>query len=254
MEEQFEEESLKSLFPMKAQHKAILKNQEFRTIKVGPSNLSKNGQMIQVSVSDPFKEDLYHPTDKVIIGKLNGRYYAIGSFCGFDYTNLAKGAFLGEKIICPTCGSNYSIRTGFVDQGPSMRNISSFPINTREDNIQLVIPEHVPAFQRKKFIQRAVIDPRTFLILGDTETALAAIDALRCNFTGRIICVPSSPYGSFENMDILNRKFSPISKNETFLVEEDFLDRANVDILKGEIKAIDLTKNLASVRGQRKPI
>lgn len=79
--------------------------------------------------------------------------------------------------------------------------------------------------------------------MGDSETALAAIDALRCNFTGRIICVPSSPYGQFENIDILNRKFSPISKNETFLVEEDFLDRANVDIVMGEIKSIDLNKN-----------
>jgi len=101
-------------------------------------------------------------------------------------------------------------------------------IQYREEKFQIVIPEHVPAFARKKFLKKANIDPRTFVILGDSETALSAIDALRSNFTGRIIVVPTSPYGSFENTDILFRKFSPIQKNESFLVEDDFLDRANV--------------------------
>lgn len=57
------------------------------------------------------------------------------------------------------------------------------------------MPEHVPAFAKKKFIKRTTIDPRTFVILGDSDTALAAIDCLRTNFTGKIIVVPSSPYG-----------------------------------------------------------
>lgn len=71
--------------------------------------------MIQVSVCDPFDDDTFHPTDKVIIAKHNNQYYATGSFCGFDYTNLATGAFLGEKLICPTCGSTYNIENGYVD-------------------------------------------------------------------------------------------------------------------------------------------
>jgi hypothetical protein len=49
----------------------MMKHQEYRTIKVGPVDLLKNGQMIQVSVCDPFDENKYHPTDKVIIAKLN---------------------------------------------------------------------------------------------------------------------------------------------------------------------------------------
>lgn len=38
------------------------------------------------------------------------------------------------------------------------------------------------------------------------------------------------------------------------MVEEDFLDRANVDVYKGEVSKIDLNKKLISVRGQGKPI
>jgi nitrite reductase/ring-hydroxylating ferredoxin subunit len=69
---------------------------------------------------------VFHPTDKVVICKIGDSYFALGSFCGFDFTNLATGAFLGEKLICPTCGSTYNINNGFVDQGPSLRGISSF--------------------------------------------------------------------------------------------------------------------------------
>lgn len=116
------------------------------------------------------------------------------------------------------------------------------------------MPEHVPAFAKKKFIKRQNIDPRTFVILGDSETALAAIDALRTGFTGRIVVVPSSPYGQFENTDILNRKFTPIQKNEVFVVEEDYFDRANVDVIKGEIKTIDLNKNEIVVKGVKEQI
>ena len=116
------------------------------------------------------------------------------------------------------------------------------------------MPEHVPAFAKKKFIKRQNIDPRTFVILGDSETALAAIDALRTGFTGRIVVVPSSPYGQFENTDILNRKFTPIQINEVFVVEEDYFDRANVDVIKGEIKTIDLNKNEIVVKGVKEQI
>ena len=97
----------------------------------------------------------------------------------------------------------------------------------------MIMPEHVPAFTNKAYIQRATIDPRVFVILGDSETALSAIDALRTNYTGRILVVPSSPFGQFENSDILNKKFSPIHKNESYMVEHDYLDKANVEVIKG---------------------
>jgi len=77
---------------------------------------------------------------------------------------------------------------------------------------------------------------------------------LRASFTGRIVVVPSSPYGQFENTDILNKKFTPIQKNEVFMVEEDYLDRANIDVVKGEIKTIDLNRNEIVVKGVKEPI
>lgn len=192
-----------------------------------------------MSVCDAFNENWFHPTDKIIIAKHNDLYYALGSFCGFDYTNLSQGALIGEKLMCPTCGSGYDVTTGFVESGPNMRNLSTFPISVRNEIIELTVPEHVPAFSRKKFLKRETIDPRTFIILGDNETALSAIDALRTGFTGRIIMIPQSNFGAFENTEIMKRDFTPLTKNQTYLVETDYLDRANVDVIKGQVKMID---------------
>ena len=161
--------------------------------------------MIQVSVCDAFDEELYHPTDKIILIKHDEQYFALGSFCGYDYHNLGQGALLGEKLCCPGCGSNYDINNGFAESGPNLRNLSTFSVKVRKGKIELTVPEHVPAFSKKKFLKRQALDPRTFVVLGDNETSLAAIDALRTNFTGRIIVIPSSNYGSFENVGIMRK-------------------------------------------------
>jgi thioredoxin reductase len=111
------------------------------------------------------------------------------------------------------------------------------------------VPEHIPAFARKKMLKRSKIDPRNMVIIGDSETALAAVDALRTSFTGQITLIPCSPYGAFENQDVLRRKFSPLSKNEVHFLEESFMDKANVTILKGDVKNIDVDRKFLKVSG-----
>lgn len=109
-----------------------MKEQQFRTITVGPAELLKNGQKIEVSVCDAFNENKFHPTDKIILAKHDDKYHALGSFCGYDFTSLSQGALLGEKLLCATCGSCYDITSGFVDTGPNFRNLSSFPVKVRD--------------------------------------------------------------------------------------------------------------------------
>ena len=111
------------------------------------------------------------------------------------------------------------------------------------------MPEYVPAFQKKKYIKRNNVDPRTYVVIGDTETALSALETLRTNFSGQIISIPTSAYGAFENQDVFNRKFSPISKSEAYIVESDFLDRANIEVMRGDVKSINLSKREIQVKG-----
>lgn len=108
---------------------------------------------------------------------------------------MAEGALIGEKLICAECGSNYDINSGFPETGPNLRNLSTFSLKIRNGKIEITVPEHIPAFCKKKFLKREMIDPRTIVVVGDNESALAAIDALRTNFTGRIIVIPVNAFG-----------------------------------------------------------
>jgi hypothetical protein len=46
-----------------------------------------------------------------------------------------------------------------------------------------------------------------YVVIGDSLTALSAVDALRTNFTGNIVLIPTSQFGAFENTDVMLRKF-----------------------------------------------
>ena len=135
-----------------------------------------------------------------------------------------------------------------------MRNLSNFSVSVRDEQLKVTVPEHIPAFAKRKFLGRSKIDPRTFVVLGDSEAALSAMDALRMGFTGNIICIPSSQFGQFENQDIFKRKFTPLTRNETFLTDQDFLDKANITVIKGEIKGIDKAKKMIRMKGMKQQI
>ena len=121
-----------------------------------------------------------------------GKHYVTGSYCGYCFTNLATGALLGEKLVCPSCMSAYNIVNGTVEQGPTMRNISSFEVAIREKQIKVTVPEHIPAFSKTKYLGEEKIDPRTIVVLGDSQEALAAVDTIRQCFTGQVILFPLS--------------------------------------------------------------
>ena len=133
LEDMEDEEHQKAIDPYMEKKSRFVKPQQFRTIKVGPESLLKNGQMIQVSICDAFDDDKFHPTDKILLVCHDDHYYALGSFCGFDYKNLGQGALLGEKLCCPGCGANYDIKSGHAESGPNLRNLSSFTVKIRNE-------------------------------------------------------------------------------------------------------------------------
>lgn len=81
-------EAYRKLDPYIKKRNTMMRHKEYRTITVASENLLKNGQMVQVSISDPFDEKLFHQTDKIILAKHLDKHYAVASFCGFDFTNL----------------------------------------------------------------------------------------------------------------------------------------------------------------------
>ena len=227
---------------------------KFRSIKVLEEDMLKNGMKVQVNICDPENKEIFHPYDKILLYRYGKKHYCTGSYCGFDFTDLNKGIYIGEKIICPTCGSTYNIKNGSVDQGPSMRNITAFPLRTRNGFVEAIVPDHIPAFSMREILKEEKMDPRTMVIIGDSEAALSAIITLRYSFVGKIFLIPTSPEGSFQNKDVLIRKFEPIDKEEVFYVEQDLFSKANIEVINSQISKIDWNKREITFKNSDKKI
>ncbi len=111
--------------------------------------------------------------------------------------------------------SEYEVRYGMNLISESSETFSYSTYRTIEESWDFV---------KTKMLDMLPITPNDLVEgwLGDTETALSAVDALRTSFTGEVLLVTTSPYGQFENLDVLRRKFSPLSKNEVYYVEDDY--------------------------------
>lgn len=252
--DQLSDEQVESMkgFEDKEQEYVEKGGMRFRKIDVLDQDMLKNGMKVQISICDPSDRNLFLPLDKVLVYKHGEKYHATGSFCGFDFTNLDEGVYLGDKISCPTCGSIYNITNGLIEQGPSMRNLASFPIQIRKNKVQLVVPDHIPAFAMRETLTEENLDPRTMVIIGDSEAALSAIITLRYAFVGKIIVVPTSSYGSFENKDVLTRKFGPLQKEEVYYVEPDLFNKAKVEVKNSEVVKIDHDERIVYFKDKTK--
>lgn len=98
------------------------------------------------------------------------------------------------------------------------------------------------------------LEPRTFVVLGDSEAALSAIDSLKQVFAGKIIVITQSPFGMFENIDVLRRKMRPLTRNEVYYVDEDFFDRNEIDLRQNQVEHIDVDERLLYLKGEKKPL
>ena len=120
---------------------------QYREVTIGDEDLLTEGKRCQINICDFNDETLFHPTEKIIIYKYDGTYFSTGSFCSYCYTDIgAEGVYLGDKMYCPQCCSGFDIKTGYVDEGPAMRGLSSFMLQRRDGKVQVILPENVPAF------------------------------------------------------------------------------------------------------------
>ena len=124
--------------------------------------------------------------------------YLTTSVCAFDGADLGKGLFVGDKIICPNCGSSFCIKNGHVEEGPSLRNIACVPFLLSDNGVIAVLPknEAVPRFSKQK-TPKPEPNAQTFVILGSTPEALAAIHTMNALFKGQMILLPTS--GTWDN-------------------------------------------------------
>lgn len=224
----------------------------YRKVEVFGSNSLKNGQMVNISISNVDDENSFDETNKIIVYNHEGKYYATAAFCSYDYTILSNGVVLNDKVFCPTCGSGYNLTNGFVDDGPALRNIASFPCQTRKGIVSAVLPEDIPPFGIRNISNKGQLDPRTFVVVGDSEAALSAVITLRTSgFTGRVVLIPTSSYGAFQNKEAMLQNLGPLNKDEVYSVESDLFSKMDIEVESAQLKHIIYEERTAHLTGNK---
>ena len=61
--------------------------------------------MIEVKVGEGEK-------DKVLLAKIDGKFYASGNYCTHFGAPLAKSVLVDEMVICPWHNAGFNVKTG----------------------------------------------------------------------------------------------------------------------------------------------
>src|SRR5512143_2897184 len=100
---------------------------------------------------------------KILLTRLDGKFYAIGGECSHYGGPLAEGVLSGEEVTCPWHQARFLVKSGDLLNPPALDAMARFEIRVEGDKVILILPEE-PAGTRRpslaKFVAQA--DKRTF--------------------------------------------------------------------------------------------
>ena len=73
--------------------------------------------------------------EKICVGNVEGKYYAIGNVCTHVGGPLAEGTLEGYEIECPWHGSKFDVRSGEPTRPPAKRPEPTYEIKVEGNNL-----------------------------------------------------------------------------------------------------------------------
>ncbi len=81
----------------------------------------KDGDMREVKVGDK-------DSDKILLAKLDGKYYATGNFCTHFGAPLGNSLLIDDKVICPYHFAAFSVKDGNIEQSPALSGLATYSV------------------------------------------------------------------------------------------------------------------------------
>ena len=208
-------------------------------INLGSSTKIRNRSFNQYSTFDIYNKS-NTPKDfsvskyfnKILVYRIGSQFYSTSSICGYCYKDLGDGVFLGEKISCSYCNSEYSIKTGNCETGPNIKNLASFKVGLKDDNIIIRLPKkRLPLFKHHlETNSNKKMDPRHYVIIGETETTTGALHVLKQCFNGDITVIRNNKDNNYLNNNKLKSSLFPLANINDSYMFFDIYDYYNKNI------------------------
>ncbi|HTY22056.1 MAG TPA: FAD-dependent oxidoreductase [Desulfomonilaceae bacterium] len=154
----------------------------FKEVTIAKVNDLKEGEMKSFKVGEE---------KKILLTKINGRFYALGALCPHYGASLDEGILSGSRIVCPWHHAAYDATTGNVEEPPSLDALARYEVRVEGEDLVVQVPELFEESRNPDMVKPDLkADKRTFVILGAGAAGNAAAQTLREDgFRGRIVMI-----------------------------------------------------------------
>ncbi|KFP21179.1 Apoptosis-inducing factor 3, partial [Egretta garzetta] len=181
----------------------------------------------------------------VLLVRNKKEFSALGSRCPHYGAPLSKGVLKGERLRCPWHGACFNIKTGDIEEYPSLDCLPCFKVTVEDGKVFVTAKKKVltlPAVTKpkqhpglesslrvKETCKRCLLNRDTVLLLGGGVAALACAETLRQEgFTGRIIMATKETHVPYDKSKLSKKMY--LKAEDMYLRKPEFLDARGIEL------------------------
>ncbi|NXR72193.1 AIFM3 factor, partial [Pycnonotus jocosus] len=184
----------------------------------------------------------------VLLVRNKKEFCALGSKCPHYGAPLSKGVLRGERLRCPWHGACFNIRTGDIEEYPTLDCIPCFKVTVEDGKVFITAQKKVltlPAVTEHRQhlgLRRCLLNKNTVLLLGGGVAALVCAETLRQEgFTGRIIMATREKHVPYDKAKLT--KEMNLKPEDMYLRKPEFLKAQGIEFLpEKEAVSVDFQK------------
>lgn len=164
-----------------------------QTRKVCSVQELSDGEMLEVGVGDI----------DVVVGCVDGDFFATGAHCTHYGAPLADGVLSDGKLVCPWHHAVFDIRTGDHVEPPGRDCLTAFDVEVRDGDVYVTVPDGAEESRQPDYCTSDADDARHFVIVGAGAAGSAAAETLRREgYTGRITLITEDDYEPYDRPNL----------------------------------------------------
>ncbi|XP_053941345.1 apoptosis-inducing factor 3-like isoform X2 [Cuculus canorus] len=180
----------------------------------------------------------------VLLVRNRKQFSALGSKCPHYGAPLSKGVLRGERLRCPWHGACFNIKTGDIEEYPSLDCIPCFKVSVEDGKVFVTAKKKDLESSRrvKDASKRCLLSQHTVLLLGGGAAALVCAETLRQEgFTGRIIMATKEKHVPYDKAKL--SKNMNLKAEDIYLRKPEFLHARCIELWREkEAVSVDFQK------------
>ncbi|XP_010022843.1 PREDICTED: apoptosis-inducing factor 3-like, partial [Nestor notabilis] len=171
-------------------------------------------------------------------------FSALSSKCPHYGAPLSKGVLRGERLRCPWHGACFNIKTGDIEEYPSLDCLSCFKVTVEDGKVFVTAKKKdlESNLRVKDTSKRCPLSRTTVLLLGGGVAALVCAETLRQEgFTGRIIMATKEKHVPYDKSKLT--KEMNLKAEDIYMRTPEFLDAHGIELwTEKEAASVDFQK------------